>query len=228
MSGIPKSHVSSFPAYGPMSYIDAAFSTSHLRRFHMCRVQRESHLSDHTVRVAFAFRHFLRMWLDNRDVQAWLDTQPSISITNIRLIGLEMALDHDLLEVLTGDVASHVKTPEIRTQLKDLEKHLASTVEHGEWHFQSTYPETETDSHKVASKLVKLADIAESLIFAYYNQGFGPLMQDRKSRWVNNNYDKMATQYIDNLPEPFFPESFRVNMRNFIVDRKADVAPQHA
>lgn len=213
-----------FPEYSNLNYLDLAFSASYLRRFHMCRVQRESSLTDHSARVAYAFKHFFHTW--KKDF-APVGSGITIDMREVELIGLNMALDHDLIEALTGDLPSHSKTPVIKKELDAIEDALLESVQESEVFLKSLFKSDKAE-WKLAKALVKLSDIAEGLTFSYYNQGLGHLSPDDKSRWVNNNWDKIARTFVAGMDPELFSDQFKRWAVSFIVDKKLGIAAQHA
>jgi 5'-deoxynucleotidase YfbR-like HD superfamily hydrolase len=219
-----------FPIYTGLTYLDFAFSAQYLDRFHMCRMLHTQSLAAHSHRIAVMARHLLVEWREmddpfNPDLGLGLDAQ------RLELHMLRYALDHDLVETLTGDMPSHTKTPLMRVELKKVEAKVTEmVVDHEEFLYHSLSSVDEDDKDlRVAKILVKMADIAEGLVFSFYNQGLGHQAPDAKYSWINNNWTRMAREYVkDKLPSELFSEDFGAWYLSFVVDQKCRICPQHA
>jgi hypothetical protein len=229
-----------FPPYPGLHYLDLAFAASYANRFHMVKVRREQNLTDHSIRVGYVWRVLFKKW---RDSVAEAGRSPEqvnpelrvkrfheLDLQRLELLGLKLCMDHDLAEVLCGDVPSHTKSPEIKVALDATEDHIFGMVVDGRDHLQHLLdPEVRaTDEWRVAKALLKLADIAEGLVYSYNNQGDGPLSPDAKWRWVNDNWSAMARRYILSLDPRWFTTRFKNEVGIWIVEKRLDVAPQHA
>lgn len=227
--GVGEFHHKQFPYYPGLRYLDLAFSASYTRRFHMCRVQREQSLTDHSIRVGYVWRVLFERWK-----LAWpcpTDTEDRIfDFQQCEIWGLKLAMDHDLAETLVGDVPSHSKSPVAKQELDRIEHEVLLMVQDGAVHLDHlTEPMIlATREWQVAKALLKLADIAEGLVFSYYNQGLGANFQDTKSRWVNNNWNKIARDYTSTMDPFYFTEEFKAQTLDWIVAAKMDITPQHA
>jgi hypothetical protein len=225
-------HHKSFPYYHGLTYLDLGFSASYLRRFHMCRVQREQSLTDHSIRVGYVWRVLYERWknLHSGNPESLHKTFKGFDFQQCELYGLKLAMDHDLAETLTGDVPSHAKNAIVKVELDKIEMEVLMIVSDGAVHLSHlTNPEEMARSEwRVAKALLKLADIAEGLTFSYYNQGLGASMPDTKSRWVNDNWNKIAHQYVAQMDSTWFGPEFKEQSLSWIVNNKMDVTPQHA
>lgn len=223
--GVGEHHHKTFPYYHGLTYLDLGFSASYLRRFHMCRVKREQSLTDHSIRVGYLWRVLFEKWKLSIDT-----TGVEFDFTQCELLGLKLAMDHDLAETLTGDVPSHSKSAAAKKELDRIEHEVLLMVTDGVTHLSHlTDPQIMASSEwQVAKALLKLADIGEGLIFSYYNQGLGADYPDHKSRWVNNNWNKIATEYTDRMDPMWFSPDFKAEQLSWIVNAKCGICPQHA
>lgn len=210
-----------FQGYGKIDFLDMAFSASYLRRWHMVRVLRESTLSDHSYRVAQTFRAFFLMWQEHFDDCVHYN----VNLNAVKLAGIEIALDHDLLETLAGDVPGHVKKGEAKAFYEQVEEEISQSVRDHEYFFQSQ--KSQSEEAKLARILVKLADEAESLVYAFYNQGLGHTVQDPKWKWVVERYYESFRERVESLDRPRFPNGFKHRLCTFVIDEKMRISPQH-
>lgn len=215
-----------FP-YHRQSYLDLAFSATYLRRFHMCRVQREQSLTDHSIRVGYLWRVLYARWRADGGADSH---NSAFDYRQCELYGLKLAMDHDLAETLTGDVPSHSKSAAAKVELDRIEQLVLERVIDGAEHLTHlTDPAVRTRPEwQVAKALLKLADVAEGLVFSYYNQGLGYGREDPKSRWVNNNWNRIATEYTARMDPVYFGPAFRAEALAWILNDKCGITPQHA
>lgn len=237
-----------FPYYGGLTYLDMAYSQAHTMRYHMCRTTRPQYLAEHASRVAQIYRVLLLEYWELRPVAPSVNAEPGSALAlmevntepsrhpefwkqperdQMELLGLKIALDHDMVETLTGDTPSHSKSPSVKREMNRVEAEvLQMVVDHDDYLLHMAPDGTALDT--VVRQLIKLADLAEGLVFAHYNQGFGHANPDNKSQWVNNNWTRMAYAYIEGLDENLFSDTFKEWVRSFIIDRKLGITPQHA
>lgn len=229
-----------FPPYPNLHYADLAFAASYTRRFHMVRVQREQSLTDHSFRVGVLWRVLFYRW--KASIRAAIDNGgkydegfDGIAAVNLdkeqlELLGLRLCMDHDLAEVLCGDVPSHSKSPAVKEGMDEIEDHiLHMVVDHETFLGHLTSPIVKsTQEWRVAKALLKLADITEGLIFSHYNQGRGAEHPDGKSRWVNDNWNRMAPRYIQSMDPTYFTTRFKTDVEDWIVVQHCGITPQHA
>jgi 5'-deoxynucleotidase YfbR-like HD superfamily hydrolase len=217
---------STFPPYPGLKYLDLAYSAQYLDRFHMCRMLHSQNLAAHSHRVAVTARVLLAEWRDRGGPK-----EPSdLSMDKVELHMYRYALDHDLIETLTGDAPSHSKTPVIKAEMKEMERKVMEMVVDADrylYHSVSDDAMENDEDLKAAKVLVKLADIAEGLVFSFYNQGLGHTVPDAKYNWVNNNWARIARKYVEQLSDDFGPD-FRAWYLAFVVDGKMAICPQHA
>lgn len=110
---------------------------SHVKRWQIVRVAREQTLAEHLYRVFLLVREF----------------GPKVGLTPEEVKSAEeFALVHDLPEIMTGDIASPVKS-----QLPPLD--------HIEAQFSRQHIEAMAACNRKSLKLVKLCDLIEAAIF---------------------------------------------------------------
>ena len=137
--------------------LELALRVTEVKRWTIVKLSRDQSLADHSYRV----------WLIARAIYKAMMPIPHNS-GDAHLLE-ELALTHDLHEVLTGDFPATMKTvhPTAIKTLEDVARTkmgLASTAAH--------------DGTLVAH-IIKIADLAEALLFLYQNGGY----RDRMAVW---------------------------------------------
>ncbi|MAZ66365.1 MAG: metal-dependent phosphohydrolase [Kangiellaceae bacterium] len=123
--------------------------SGHLTRWHSVRVQREQTLAEHHFMVTMIARAIARKVLKQHYCTEW------------QLLLVDYTLNHDLAEVLTGDIPSNTKRrleamePQAAEKLRELEESCWPVMKKLEAKLQGT----------PLKAIVKLADLADAIIY---------------------------------------------------------------
>lgn len=214
----------------PLTYLDVAFSSAYTQRWHMVRSQRNQSLAEHSARVAYMFQWLLNEWCRYSEPAVRDDRH------KIEGYGVRMALCHDMVETLTGDMPSHVKVPAVKQALQAVELEAAAAID-DRWPLAVLdRPDVDMEHPEwaVACRLVKLADICETYLFALGNQGCGYGTSDYKRQWILTSLEQgfadcltaLAAVRFEGDDNPVFPSPFLSAVSREWV-RHFGIQPQH-
>lgn len=191
------------------------FAQSHVDRWHMVRVQRPQNNAEHQYRVTLVAIKLYHAWLKSH-AEAGNAERYYHNLEVERKILLH-GLTHDVAEYELGDAPAPTKRiAAVKAAMGQLESNfwLQRGVSEG-W-------------SELVTNLVKIADLAESYIFSYYNQGLGHRYPDDRWKFVVEGLESALRSYVAQLPHPKFLHEFRARLLHLIIDQKLGISGQHA
>lgn len=170
-------------AYAKLGATEPIIRASWVKRFHLLPMAVSQNIAEHQWNVTMLF---LTAWPMTSDQQKDKAAHPLVA----QSIGMQWALVHDLPEVYTGDLPTHIKhlTPSIKQVLNGVEQ----AVMPGWWNEIADI--VNKPEYALVKQLVKACDIADTLRGCRYVQN--PAARD----WVQYSMKERFDKAIEGLP----------------------------
>src|SRR6185503_18382084 len=193
---------------------DDIASVSFTTRWHMVARRREQALAEHHYRVAMyglkVNEHVASQQEDSERAQRVRDFAPDV---------LAYALVHDVDEVAHGDVCTATKAAVGREHFRGL------SVEF--WAERGLEPPAETFP-RVVRNVVKVADILDGYVFAYYNVGGGPEDRSPRRRWVLDGWREAWRHARREFDAEYFPAPLALGLEHYVFEDRGGISAMHA
>lgn len=162
--------------------------TAHVKRWQIVRVGREQNLAEHTFIVLLISEEI-------PNVIGYVLDEKS------RLMLHDWAIHHDIIEVVTGDLNTAIKT-RIKTKAG---KQIIDDVESG---ICDRYDQLKRDVPPIIKAIVKCADLIEAIAFLM-NEGIGN-HADNVRRGIEDTLGRLICEYSEEWPSLNWTSLYRL------------------